>query len=84
MKRCNGREPNQPFRDALGARISLRRQRLKLTQRELSRRVGVEDSFIYNLERGRTGVRLETLLFLAAALDVKPDWFLKGIANDYP
>jgi transcriptional regulator with XRE-family HTH domain len=66
MKRCKGREPN------------LRRQRLKLSQRELSRRVGVEDSFIYNLERGRTGVRLETLLFLAAALDVKPDWFLRG------
>lgn len=60
----------------IGNRVREFRRLSGLTQQELARRVGVSAVFISKTERGLKLPSLDTLLRLAKALDVPPNWLL--------
>lgn len=61
-----------------GERIRGARHRLKLTQVGLADRIGVHQSSVAYWESGKTRPRSATLLDLATALDVAPEWLEFG------
>ena len=62
--------------ELIGQRIRLRRQRLGLTQLDLSVDANVSTSYICNVELGNKQVSLEILIRIANALDTTPDVLL--------
>lgn len=62
-----------------GQRIKNRRLALKLTQKELAKKVGVAHVTISQWERGDTSPRGDRLLSLAEALGCDAAWILRGI-----
>ncbi len=61
----------------LGNRVLLARRDLQMKQSELARRVGVSRPFISDIERGKTtNVGVETVIALAGALGVRPEYLL--------
>lgn len=69
---------NDAFYDyaALGVRARQRRNALKLTQGEVAASMGVSTSFIGHIERGEKRASIETIIRLAAALDMTLDKLL--------
>ncbi len=63
---------------AQGKRIREARHRLKLTQIGLADRIGVHQSSVAYWESGKTRPRSATMLTLALALDVAPEWLEFG------
>ena len=61
-----------------GERIRGARHRLKLTQIGLADRIGVHQSSVAYWESGKTRPRSATLLDLATALDIAPEWLEFG------
>ena len=61
-----------------GKRIREARHRLQLTQIDLADRIGVHQSSVAYWESGKTRARSATLLTLALALDVAPEWLEFG------
>jgi len=61
----------------LGERIAQERERLGLTQGQLAEKAGVGQTTIANYESGLRG-RPRSLLQLASALDVSPEWLESG------
>ena len=59
-------------------RIREARHRLQLTQIDLADRIGVHQSSVAYWESGKTRPRSATLLTLALALDVAPEWLEFG------
>jgi DNA-binding XRE family transcriptional regulator len=55
----------------LGFEIRLRRLNLGLTQAELSRRTGIPQSYISQIERGIVAIRADTQLRLLCAMEVR-------------
>ncbi|AWK13517.1 helix-turn-helix domain-containing protein [Candidatus Fukatsuia symbiotica] len=64
--------------ESSGQRIKSRRLKLKLTQKELAKRVGVAHVTISQWERGDTSPRGDRLFSLAEALDCEASWVLRG------
>lgn len=65
----------------LATRVRKRREALNLTQEELAEKAGLGNRLmISNIERGKCGVRPETLDALASALKVMPN-YLMGLAD---
>jgi len=62
--------------ELIGKRIRLRRQRMGLTQLELSVDANVSTSYLCNVELGNKQVSLEILIRIANALDTTPDVLL--------
>src|SRR4051794_17696207 len=63
----------------LAQRIRARRKALELTQEQLAKRSGVKQSTISLIESGQTlWLKGTTLLRLAAALGVTPEWINTG------
>jgi transcriptional regulator with XRE-family HTH domain len=58
------------FRPAIGRRVRERRERLGLSQEQLSERAGLHWTYISGVERGRRNPSLNTLARLAKALAV--------------
>jgi transcriptional regulator with XRE-family HTH domain len=56
----------------LGRRVRTRREQLRLTQADLSAKVGLSRASIANIESGRQAVLLHQFLALAEALTVPP------------
>lgn len=67
----------------VGGNIKRQRERRGLTQVALAQKIGWTQQVIAKLELGRTGIRVEQLLALADALDVKASVFLRG-AQEIP
>jgi transcriptional regulator with XRE-family HTH domain len=63
--------------DDIGHRIVVRRAILRMTQADLARRVGVTRSYISMLENGERPLTEELLQRIAAALERKPEDFLR-------
>ena len=61
---------------ALGHRIRQNRRVLHLTQTELAEQVGISLSFLGHIERGTRKASIETLVGIAAALNVSVDSLL--------
>lgn len=72
--------PPGPRSALVGAAIAKRRQRLGISQYALADRSGMSQSIIAKIEVGRTNIRVEQLLDLAAALGVKPGSLLRDVA----
>ena len=65
----------------VGARIRLRRTKLQMSQRELSRRIGVSLQQILKYESGSDGIAANRLPQLAKALDVPVTFFFGSGEN---
>lgn len=65
---------------AVGKRIKLARERRGMTQEELAERIDISASHMSVVERGKKGLRLETLVNVANALDVSPNELLQDVA----
>lgn len=61
----------------LGENIKNIRLYKKITQAELAETIGVDKSFISNIENGKTNPTLSTITSLAKALKVSPNELLK-------
>lgn len=66
----------------VGERIRLRRESLNISQRELSRRLGLTPSQIDNYERGVNKIGAGRLWVLSDALDVSVNDFFEGLVRD--
>jgi transcriptional regulator with XRE-family HTH domain len=63
----------------IGERLKLIRKARKMTQVELAKAVGVDQSAISQIERGNSkGASAENLLKIAAILKTNPHWLLTG------
>ena len=67
--------------ERIGHRITVQRAVLRMNQAELARRVGVAQSYISMLENGERPLTEELLQRIAAALDCKPEYFLRGFQD---
>ncbi|MEW6684461.1 MAG: helix-turn-helix transcriptional regulator [Nitrospirota bacterium] len=67
----------------IGRRIKTLRTRLRLTQDQLSERVGISPQYLSNIERGRENPTLDTLLRLAESLRVQP-WEMLVVDSEIP
>jgi len=61
----------------LGVKIRQERNRLSMTQSELSEKCNVTPSFIGLIERGERKLSLETLVSISNALSVSVDYLLR-------
>lgn len=61
---------------AFGTRVRAHRERLELTQLELSQRIGLTRGSVANIEAGRQSVLLHQFLAIADALSLKPEALL--------
>lgn len=64
-----------------GDRLKRRRKELRLTQRQLSKKVGVSAPSITQWELGNTNPRGESLNLLCKALNCSLDWLLYGYGD---
>ncbi|MBD3337448.1 MAG: helix-turn-helix domain-containing protein [Candidatus Eisenbacteria bacterium] len=58
----------------LGKAVRLHRKAARITQHELGRLSGVGKSAVYDIERGKPTVRLETLLRVLRTLNIRLEW----------
>lgn len=63
------------YRIQFGNRLRERRLHLKLKQLELATRAGIHVNFVSELERGLKSPTLDTIVALAKALEIEPDYF---------
>lgn len=57
----------------IGKKIKQERETLKLTQKELAQRAGIDFRFLGNIERGVSKPSLDTIVKIAQALDIPLD-----------
>jgi transcriptional regulator with XRE-family HTH domain len=75
-----GRTPTlRPGAVEFGRRVRARREELGLSQMTFGLAVGLHPTYISDIELGRRNVSLETILRLAAALEVDPARLVKGL-----
>lgn len=63
--------------EKLGDNLKEIRTRKNITQTELAKTLGVDKSFVSNIENGKTNPTLSTLTSLAKALGVQTDHLLR-------
>lgn len=76
------RKKHQAVDAFIGARVRLRRLNLKMSQEDLSNRLGVTFQQIQKYEKGVNRVSASRLLQLAAALAVPVQFFFDGLDVD--
>jgi len=67
---------NQAFYRELGAQIKVARQKSRLTQESLARKVSLTRTTVTNIEKGRQQLLVHTLVDIATALNVSIDVLL--------
>ena len=67
----------------IGKNIARRRKELHLTQEKLSEMADISNTFMSNIECGRSIPSTEVIMRLAFALDTTPDEFLVGNSRHY-
>jgi len=67
--------------DDIGHKIVVRRAVRRMTQADLARRLGVTRSYISMLETGERPITDDLLQRIAAALDCKPEYLLRGFQD---
>ena len=72
---------NDAFLAAMGIRIAQRRKELRLTQEQLSDKMGVSLQTVSCIELGKKAIRPENLANLCNYLDVSTDYILYGKRN---
>lgn len=66
------------FLKTMGHRIMCRRKALRMTQEELSEKLGVSTQMISNLELGKKAIRPENLAKVCEVLELSADFVLTG------
>ena len=66
------------FLKAMGQRIMVRRKALRMTQEELSEKIGVSTQMISNLELGKKAIRPENLAKVCEVLEISASFILTG------
>ena len=66
------------FLKEMGQRIMIRRKALRMTQEELSEKLGVSTQMISNLELGKKAIRPENLARVCEVLSLSADFVLTG------
>lgn len=72
----------RPERKRLAALLAIHRERLGLSQRELSRRVGFHYATLHRIETGQRGIDIAELVDLAAELKQDPIELLRLALSD--
>ena len=67
---------------AIGSRIREVRKIKGLTLEQLAERAEISANFLWEIEQGRKGMKVQNLAKLAAALDVSADFLLFGIREN--
>ena len=70
------------IKQLIGARIKSLRTRKRLTQEELSERVGINAKYLSSIERGLENPTLNTFLAIAEALEVSFDEIFCDLATE--
>jgi hypothetical protein len=65
----------------IGHWIMVRRAMLRISQARLAKAIGVDQSYISLIERNERPLTEELLQRIAAALDCKPEYFLRGFQD---
>jgi transcriptional regulator with XRE-family HTH domain len=76
-----GKERGSPEQDELRQLLLERRQRAKLSQRELAARLGWDQKVISNLERGSKRLTVLELIEIARVLEFDPAAALRRVAK---
>lgn len=63
---------------AVGERIRSRRKALGLSQEDFAERIGRVPMFCADIERGKVGMSIETMLAICSLLKLSPDQLLLG------
>ena len=66
---------------SIGTRVRTRREQLGVTQEDLGTAVGLTRASIANVESGKQGLYVSTLVALAAALDITPASLLHALRS---
>ncbi|MEK0314861.1 helix-turn-helix domain-containing protein [Cohnella sp. 56] len=63
---------------AVGERVRTRRKALDISQEQFAERIGRVPKFCADIERGQTGMSIETMLSICSLLKLSPDQLLFG------
>lgn len=63
---------------AVGERIRTRRKALDISQEDFAERIGRVPKFCADIERGQTGMSIETMLSICSLLKMSPNQLLLG------
>lgn len=66
---------------AIGKRVRLQREKLRMSREELSERIEVSSRFLADIELGSKGMSFQTLIRLSKVLHVSTDYLLLGKAE---
>ena len=69
---------NYELLEQIGRRIRTQRKSLRITRDELAESIGVSVNFCSDIELGKKGMSIETLVKMAKALHVSTDYILLG------
>ena len=62
----------------IGARIKTARKKRGLSQAELAERIGINTSYLSDIENGKKNFGIEILMKLTEALGISADWLLRA------
>ena len=68
----------KPLNIKIGARIREARESARMTREVFSKKVDISAQFLTDIERGRMGASLETVLKICSVLGVTTDTILRG------
>lgn len=66
---------------AVGERIRARRKALDISQEDFAERIGRVPKFCADIERGQTGMSIETMLSICSLLKMSPNQLLLGSSD---
>lgn len=78
---ADGRRRSSSVADRFGRNVFRARRRAGFSQQDLSQRCGLHRTHIGYIEHGTRLPRVDTLLKLAAALEVRPEELLRGLVE---
>ncbi len=65
----------------IGHRIQQSREKTGLTQEQLAEQINRTTQFISSIERGISGISIETILNICTILGVSTEWILRGLES---
>ena len=69
-------------REEIGSRIKKLREERKLTREEMAAKADISIKFLYEIENGKKGLSVETLLKIAKVLSCSCDFILMGTNSE--
>ena len=69
-------------RQEVGKRLGCRRREMGLTGKEMGRRIGKNGRYYRDIENGRCGMSVETLILLSEEMGLSLDYLIYGASPD--